>query len=85
MKQRLAFCALVLILAAAGAHGEQAAPQPSAYQDVMRAQYAAQGAPLPMRPEEARRIYESYLQSLGQQTKDRPSTDSGDNARIQAH
>ena len=86
MRQRLLLP--LVLLAATPAHGEQSAPPPaSAYQEVMRAQYAAKGAALPAQPEEARRIYESYLRSLGQsgeQSRDN-SMDSRSNAGVTAH
>ena len=84
MRRRLLLA--LLMMAAPPAHAEQTAPA-SAYRQVMQAQYAAQGGPLPMRPEEAQRIYESYLRSLGQSRERSPdsSTDSGGNAGIPTH
>lgn len=46
------------------------ATKPSAYRAVMDAQYAARQQPLPARPEEAQRIYENYLQSIGKPARD---------------
>jgi len=36
------------------------------YEAVMKAQYAARAEPLPQPPEEARRIYDAYLNAIGQ-------------------
>jgi hypothetical protein len=88
---RWRFLLPLVLTAAAPAHGQQGAPQASAYRQVMQAQYAAEAASLPARPEEARRIYESYLRSLGQAAKEPASesrdssTNSGGNAGISAH
>ncbi len=92
MRQQSLFA--LLMMAAAPARGEQTVPpQASAYREVMQAQYAAQGTPLPARPEEAQRIYESYLRSLGQAPGGQParaqsrdgSTNSGSDAGTNAH
>lgn len=87
MRQRLLLP--LVLLAATPAHGEQATPPPSsAYQEVMQAQYAAKGAPLAVRPEEAQRIYDSYLHSLGQpggeQSRDNSTASTG-NMGVTAH
>jgi hypothetical protein len=42
----------------------------------MDAQYAARQPPLAARAEEAQRIYDAYLQSIGKPRRD-PSTSSG--------
>lgn len=62
----------------------EAPPPPSRYQDVMRAQYAARAKPAPMRPEEAQRIYDAFLRSIGQPAKDN-SVDSGGSAGTPSH
>jgi hypothetical protein len=46
------------------------------YQDVMRAQYAARQAPVPMGPAEAQKIYDTYLQSIG-----RPAREQSDESQ----
>jgi len=54
------------------------------YDTVMQAQYAARSAPVAQRPEEARRIYDAYLNSIGQKTKsksDTPAANAGDQSR----
>ena len=51
---------------------EAAAPEPQGYRAVMQAQYAARQRAVPMRPEEAQKIYDAYLQSIGRPIKDRP-------------
>jgi hypothetical protein len=60
------------------------APAPSAYQSVMQAQYAARGVLRPARPEEAQRIYDSYLRTIGQPAKDN-STDTRDTNSMPPH
>jgi hypothetical protein len=80
-----ALCALLVAATIGPAHAaDDGQPQPSAYQRVMQAQYAAKAAPLPARPEEAQRIYDTYLRSIGQPAKDH-DTDSGSNAGVSAH
>ena len=85
MKYGPGICALFLLSTWLPVHaaGSQA-PAPSAYQDVMRAQYAARTASQPARPEEAQRIYDAYLRSIGQPAKDR-STNTGDIAAMPPH
>ncbi|MGN6150179.1 MAG: hypothetical protein ACTHPD_16725 [Rhizomicrobium sp.] len=63
---------LVVFLAAANADA------PSRYDEVMRAQYAAQAAPSAQSPDEAQRIYEAYLKSIGQAVKTAPTDSAGD-------
>jgi hypothetical protein len=83
---KYALCALLAVVAGvpARAADDGRQPQPSAYQRVMQTQYAAKAAPLPARPEEAQRIYDTYLRSIGQPAKD-PDTNSGSNAGVSAH
>lgn len=64
---------LCLVLPAQAA--DQASPG-SATREVMKAQYAAQTKSSAMRPDEAQRIYENYLQSMGKPARDL-STNSG--------
>jgi hypothetical protein len=47
------------------------------YQEIMRAQFAAHEASPPATPEEAQKIYDAYLQSIGRLIKDQPA-DNGD-------
>ena len=83
----------LIMMANAPAHAEEnTAPPASAYRQVMQAQYGAEAAPSPMRPEEAERVYDSYLRSLGQaaggQTREQAgdrSMESGGAAGIPAH
>jgi hypothetical protein len=77
-------CALLFLSAVPALAAENTPAEPSAYQRVMQAQYAAQAAPLPARPDEAQRIYDSYLHSIGQPAKNN-STESGSNAGVTAH
>ncbi|HVW74252.1 MAG TPA: hypothetical protein VHC39_11480 [Rhizomicrobium sp.] len=51
---------------------EVATPEPQAYRAVMAAQYAARQQPIPARPEEAQKIYDDYLRSIGRPIKERP-------------
>lgn len=70
MMNRLTACAVLFFSFGAAAIADEAAPPPSAYRTVMDAQYAARQQPTPMRPEEALRIYENYLQSIGKPARD---------------
>jgi len=79
-----ALFALLCLMAGPAFAAENAPAEPSAYRRVMQAQYAAQSAPLPARPDEAQRIYDSYLRSIGQPAKNN-SADSGANAGPTAH
>jgi hypothetical protein len=75
---------IVLACAAATQSADSASPRTKPYDAVMRAQYAAHGVALPQRPEEARRIYETYLNGIGQKTKsksDNPSASGGEQPR----
>lgn len=79
MLTRLALCAVFLLGAGPAARADGAMPSLSAYRAVLDAQYAARAEPMPARPEEAQRIYESYLQSIGKPAR-KPSTESDANA-----
>ena len=57
---------------------EPGSPQ-AVYQDAMRAQYDAQQAVPPIRSDEAARIRDEYLRSIGQPSKD-ASKDSSNGA-----
>lgn len=54
----------LFLLAAAAAPATE--PAQGAYRDVMNAQYAAHGPAIAQRPDEAKRIYDAYLNTLGQ-------------------
>ena len=85
MKYCLGLCILPVLSVISSAWAADNAPHaPTVYQSVMRAQYAAHSAPHTMQPEEAQRIYETYLRSIGQPIKDH-STDAGDNVGAPAH
>ncbi|HTT96778.1 MAG TPA: hypothetical protein VMF58_01910 [Rhizomicrobium sp.] len=75
---------LVLACAAATPAGNSAQPPAQSYRAVMRSQYAAQGAPIPQRAEEAKRVYDAYLSSIGEKTKGN-SQDSTGSAGDTAH
>lgn len=55
-----------------------------AYQQLMQAQYAAKAPPLPARPDEAQRIYNAYLRTIGQSASGR-NPDSGTTAGMPSH
>ena len=85
MNRKYGLCVLLVMSASLSARGaEREAAAPTAYQDVMRAQYAARENPLPVRPEEAQRIYDSYLRSIGQPARDH-ATDAGGNTGMTPH
>jgi hypothetical protein len=77
--RKLNILAGLLLLAAAQARAADTTP--SAYRRVMQAQYAASTPVKAATPEEAQRIYEAYLRSIGRPAKD-PSTDTGKDAGI---
>lgn len=55
-----------------------------AYGAIMSAQYAARAEPVAQGPEEARRIYDAYLNSIGQKVRsesDNSSGNTGDQSR----
>lgn len=79
MLTRLMLCAILLLTAGPAARADDALPSMSAYRAVWDAQYAARAEPMPARPEEAQRIYENYLQSLGKPAR-KPSIESDANA-----
>lgn len=63
---------------------EAAAPEPQGYRAVMQAQYAARQQPVPASPEEAQKIYDAYLKSIGRPIKDRPE-ETQDNMTMPSH
>jgi hypothetical protein len=84
-KQILGLCASLMVLLVAPARAaESDTPALSAYRQVMQAQYAAKTAPMPARPDEAQRIYNAYLRTIGQQTNGR-NPDSGGAAGTLSH
>ncbi len=78
MMKRIACGLTVLAMVPMARAGEAQAPE-AAYRAVLAAQYAARQPPSPARPEEAQRIYDIYLRSIGQPAKDR-SIDTGSGA-----
>lgn len=69
-------CALYLLASSAmPATGD--AQVPARYAAVMNAQYTAQAAPVPQRPEEAQKIYDGYLKSIGEKSSVNTSGDAG--------
>jgi hypothetical protein len=72
----------VSLLAVPGtAFAQDAASPRQAYQDVMQAQYAARQAPLAVSAEEAQRIYDAYLKSIGHPAP-KTANDAGGRAEI---
>jgi hypothetical protein len=71
-----------LILPARAQEAEKFEPQ--GYRAIMQAQYAARGQPEPARPEEAQKIYDAYLQSIGRPIKER-SEDAQDSMTTPSH
>jgi hypothetical protein len=85
MKYSSGLCILLVLSASFPARAaDSEAPAPSTSQSVMQAQYAAREVPRPARPEEAQRIYDSYLRTIGQPTKD-SSTDANDTNSTTPH
>lgn len=78
MLTRPMLCAVLFLGAGPAARADDAVPSIS-YRAVWDAQYAARAEPMPARPEEAQRIYENYLQSLGKPAR-KPSIESDANA-----
>jgi hypothetical protein len=73
---------LLVLSIAAPAEAADTETQPSSpYQQVMQAQYAAKAAPVQARPEEAQRIYDAYLRSIGQPVKV-PNLNAGSSAGV---
>ena len=71
---------LLTLASAAAAQGTDNPPQhESRYEAVIRAQYAAHTPAVPQRPEEAQRIYENYLKSIGRPT-DKSANGADDNS-----
>jgi hypothetical protein len=57
---------------------ESSADPVAAYRAILQAQFAARQPAPTARPEEAQKIYDIYLQSIGQQSKSR--ADAGSNS-----
>jgi hypothetical protein len=72
----------LLILPARAQETETSKPQ--GYRAVMQAQYDARQQPVPERAEEAQKIYDAYLQSIGRPIKDR-SEDAQDSMTTPSH
>ncbi|MEQ8268697.1 MAG: hypothetical protein RH982_16005 [Parvibaculum sp.] len=71
----------VSFLAALSGCAETKAPEaasPSRAEAVLDAQYAAKGKPKPMQADEADRIYEEYLKSIGEKSGATESRTTGD-------
>lgn len=84
MTRRISGLYALLVMSAAPAHGAGSENLiPSAYEAAMQAQYAARAAPSPARPEEAQRIYDAYLRSIGQAAK--AHSDDGVGAAMPSH
>jgi hypothetical protein len=84
-KQILGLCALLIVWFVAPVRAaESDKPAPSAYRQLMQAQYAAKAAPMPARPDEAQRIYNAYLRTIGQPVNGR-NPDSGTTAGMPSH
>ena len=81
---RLLSCTLAAAFCIAPALADEGRPPATAFAEVMQAQYAAKQAPLPANAEEAQRIYDAYLRSIGK-TIEKPSQNSGDNAGSPSH
>jgi hypothetical protein len=73
-----AISTLFAVACAAASQTSSAAPQTNvSYGAVMRAQYAAHSAPIAQRAEEAKRVYDAYLNSIGEKTKSQSENPSG--------
>ena len=68
----------LLACAAAIPTGRPASETIGSYGAVMQMQYTARSAPMPQRAEEAKRIYDAYLNSIGESTKNKSDNSSGD-------
>jgi hypothetical protein len=78
------FPMLFILASAAVTQAGSADPQHiGSYDAVMHAQYAAHSLPVAQRAEEAKRVYEIYLNSIGEKTKsnsDNPPGSAGDSS-----
>jgi hypothetical protein len=83
MIYRLGIFALLAGTTLAHAADNSAAP-PSRTEDVLRTQYAAHTTPTAQRAEEAQRIYDAYLKSIGKPTRN-PSSGYAGQTDTQAH
>lgn len=81
MVQRLIACISLSLCMSLPARAADPVPTASAYREIMAAQYAARAKALELRPDEAQRIYENYLRSMGKPARDF-STNSGGNDPI---
>ena len=72
----------MLLMLANVAHAD--VPAPSDYRNVMQAQYSASAPSQTATPEEAKRIYDAYLKSIGHSTKE-SSPGAGNSAATPSH
>jgi hypothetical protein len=75
---RYELSAAIFIARIATAHAADSdAPDTNRYASVIQTQYAAQTPPTKLRADEAQRIYDSYLKSIGQKSKDLSADTAG--------
>jgi hypothetical protein len=73
-----AFSTIVVLACAAATQAGNAAAKPiGSYDAVMREQYAAHSAPTAQRADEAKRVYDAYLKSIGEKPRERSDDSSG--------
>ena len=68
---------LFALVCAAAQTGNTGPQTNGSYDAVMRAQYAAHSAPVAQRAEEAKRVYDAYLNSIGEKMKSQSENYSG--------
>jgi hypothetical protein len=68
------FPLLLVMIATPALCAESGADPAAAYRAVLQAQYGARQPAPPARPEEAQKIYDAYLQSMGQPGKSHTGT-----------
>jgi hypothetical protein len=68
---------VVLACAAAAQAGDAGSKTIASYKAVMHEQYAAHSAPTTQRADEAKRVYDAYLKSIGEKPKDLSDDSSG--------
>lgn len=69
-------CALYVLASSATAQHDDVSNADS-YAAMMATQYAAQAPVAAQRPEEAQRIYDAYLQSIGQKSRNSSDNSAG--------
>ncbi len=73
-----AFSNLLVVVCAAVAQVSSTAPTaPESYHAVLHAQYSAHSTPAAQRAEEAKRVYDAYLNSIGEKSKIKSEDSSG--------